>query len=105
MKAAIRKLWHGDDGFIVSTELILVATILVLGLVAGLSAVSSAVNLELGDVAQAISHLKQSYSYGGVSGAHGVSGGTVSIDLADSQDCVNCVQTCSFNAGTLLPGS
>ena len=41
---------------------------LVLGLVTGLSALSSAINGELLDLANAISSLNQSYSFGGSSG-------------------------------------
>ena len=44
------------------------ATILVIGLIAGWKAVNQAVNNELEDVGNAISSLDQSYRFGGVSG-------------------------------------
>ena len=41
------KLWKDEAGFLVSAELIFVATILVIGLVTGLVAVRNAVTSEL----------------------------------------------------------
>jgi hypothetical protein len=64
----LRKLWKDQDGFVVSTELVLVATILVIGMVVGLATVRNAVVQELGDVALAIGNINQSYQYGGVAG-------------------------------------
>ena len=52
----------------ITTEWVFIATLLVLGLVTGLSALSSAINGELLDLANAISSLNQSYSFGGSSG-------------------------------------
>ncbi|MEZ6067289.1 MAG: hypothetical protein R3B90_16655 [Planctomycetaceae bacterium] len=51
-----------ENGFLVSSELTLVSTIGVLGLMAGLSEVQEDVNGELGDVGGAIQSLDQSYS-------------------------------------------
>jgi hypothetical protein len=65
---ALRALWHDDRGFIISAELVMIATILVLGLIAGLACVRDAVTGELFDVADAIDSLNQSYA---VTGMHG----------------------------------
>ena len=46
-------LWKDEAGFIVSAELVLVASIAVLGLIVGLSEVSLNVNNELEDVGSA----------------------------------------------------
>ncbi|SFH59633.1 hypothetical protein [Planctomicrobium piriforme] len=61
----IRQLLNDEAGFIVSAELVLVATILVLGLIVGLSQVHYAVVEEMNDVAKAIGSLNQSYYYTG----------------------------------------
>lgn len=61
----LRQLLNDEAGFIVSAELVLIATILVLGLIVGLSQVQYAVVTELGDVAKAIGSLNQSYYYSG----------------------------------------
>lgn len=63
----IRQLLADEAGFIVSAELVLVATILVLGLIVGLSQIQYAVVEELNDVAHAIGSLNQSYAFTGFS--------------------------------------
>ena len=68
MKKLLFKLWQDQDGFVVSTELILVATILVIGMIVGLATVRNAVVQELGDVALAVGSINQSYMYTGVAG-------------------------------------
>jgi Flp pilus assembly pilin Flp len=67
MTQLFRSLYRDDAGFIVSAELVLVATILVIGLVVGLSAVSAGVNSELQDVGSAFGSVNQSYSFSGYS--------------------------------------
>ena len=53
-------------GFIVVSELILIATILVIGLIVGLVEVRDAVVAELEDVAEAIGNMDQGYTFDGV---------------------------------------
>jgi Flp pilus assembly pilin Flp len=55
-------LWQDEDGFIVSAELVLIATIVVLALVVGLSAVRTSIVSELVDIANAFGHSNQSHS-------------------------------------------
>ena len=62
----MKSLFNDENGFVVSAELILVATIVVLGLIVGLAEVREAVNQELEDVASAIGSINQSYSYSGL---------------------------------------
>ena len=64
----MRRLWHDDGGALIATEWVFVATILILGLVVGLTAISRAVEGELVDLANAIGSLNQSFSFGGSSG-------------------------------------
>lgn len=67
MNELFARLWADEAGFIVSAELVLVATILVIGLIVGLSEVQHAVVAELNDVADAIGSANQSYYYSGFS--------------------------------------
>lgn len=60
-----KQFWHDQAGFIISAELVLISTVLVIGLVTGLTCLRNAVNDELSDVACAISSLDQSYCYTG----------------------------------------
>jgi hypothetical protein len=63
--SGLRQLWADESGFVVSTELVLVATILVLSMAVGMKKISSQVLLEMSDVANAIGFLNQSYSFAG----------------------------------------
>jgi hypothetical protein len=66
MTTLAAKLWADEAGFIVSAELVLVSTILVLSMVVGMSEVAFAVNQELEDVASAFGSVNQSYRYAGL---------------------------------------
>jgi hypothetical protein len=59
----LHRLWQDEQGFIVSTELILMGTIATLGLVVGLATYRDSVVQELGDTAMGIGVLNQSYDY------------------------------------------
>ena len=54
MRTLLHKLWNDQDGVIVSSEIILVGTILVIGSVVGLSTLQSAVTAELVDAANSV---------------------------------------------------
>jgi hypothetical protein len=83
----LSKLWKDDAGFIVSSELILLATIVVIGLITGMTTVRDQVVTELADVADAISEVDQSYSVGGIV-AH--SSTTAAFQFNDDDDfCEN----------------
>lgn len=80
MKALMVRFWMDDCGAIVTTELVFLMTLLVIGLVSGMKAVQQAVNNELEELASAIGALSQSYSVGGVSGCCAQSGGSFFFD-------------------------
>ena len=81
--STLNTLWNDEAGFIVSIELILIATIAVIGLIVGLTAVRDAVTSELSDVAGAIQDLNQCYSFNGVMGHSGETCGSSFIDATD----------------------
>lgn len=104
MKILFGRFWREEHGAIVSAEIMLVASILVIGVIVGLSALRDSVVTELADVAQALANVSQSYSFSGVSGHHAFSGGGAFTDLADFCDTKDslgdwgnskCVQICS----------
>ncbi len=68
MLTTLQALWNDERGFIISMELILVATILVLGLIVGMSCLASAVVAEYQDLGWAVRSLNQSYFFGGFRG-------------------------------------
>ncbi|MCC7420620.1 MAG: hypothetical protein IT428_10075 [Planctomycetaceae bacterium] len=68
MRRSLLALWNDEGGFIITAELVLISTLLVIGLVAGLACLRAALIGELEDVAGAIGSLNQSYWYKGYSG-------------------------------------
>lgn len=79
----MKKLWSDESGFIVSAEIILVATILVIGLVAGFTTLRSSILSELADVGAAIRQLDQSYAYGSAYGHSSWTAGSYCVWSAD----------------------
>jgi hypothetical protein len=62
----LRKLWNDQGGFILSAELVLVATIVVIGMIVGLVSLRNQVVQELVNVGQSNGTLSQSYSFSGL---------------------------------------
>lgn len=63
-----RSLWKDESGAILSAELVIVLTIVVLGMITGLSCLQQSVVSELQDVGRAIRSLNQSYAITGFVG-------------------------------------
>ena len=61
----LKKLWQDESGVLLSAEAVVVGTVAVVGVSAGLSVVANAVNQEMQDVAFAIRSLDQSYEIPG----------------------------------------
>jgi hypothetical protein len=80
------KLWNDEAGFVVSAELVLIATILVLGMIVGLVSVRDQVVQELGDVALAFARINQSYSFSGITGHTSATRGSMLVDQYDYCD-------------------
>jgi len=87
----VNRLWNEEVGAIVSAEIMLVATILVIGMIVGLKSVRDSVVTELADVAQAFANVSQSYSYSGVAGHHAFSGAGSFTDASDFCDTASAV--------------
>jgi Flp pilus assembly pilin Flp len=100
----LKMLLNDEAGFIVSAELVLIATILVIGLVVGLSEVQHAIVSELNDVGDAIGELNQAYSFSGFNKCdrggriHAVSYGSSFSDTADDCDNNQCQIACDAPA-------
>ena len=61
MKNVLSRMWKEDDG-VLSFEWVLLVTLLTIGIVSGVAAARDAIIDELGDVAQAMLALDQSYT-------------------------------------------
>lgn len=86
MTILLQRFCFDETGFIVSSELILIATILVIAMVVGLQTVRDGVLQELGDVGAAIGSIAQSYTFGGVTGHCSAINGSVYQDGRDFCD-------------------
>jgi Flp pilus assembly pilin Flp len=97
MTHLLRRLANDETGFIVSSELVLIATLLVIGVIVGLSEVQHAIVSELNDVADSVGSVNQSYKFSGFSsyktegrGIKAVFAGSSfrdSIDECDNNEC------------------
>jgi len=79
----VRALWNDEAGFVISTELLLVATILVLGVIVGLVSVRNNVVTELADLAGAIGALDQTYGFSGITACNSGTAGSAFTDATD----------------------
>ncbi|MBL8830491.1 MAG: hypothetical protein JNM18_26190 [Planctomycetaceae bacterium] len=86
MSRIANRFWNETDGAIISAEIMLVASILVIGVIVGLKSVRDSVVTELADVAQAFANIDQSYSYSAVLGHAAFNGGGSFEDLLDFCD-------------------
>ena len=97
----LRNFWNDENGFIVSAELILIATILVIGLIVGMVEIQFALVGELNDVSDAIGSLNQSFFTSGFHahkqngcGCKSFSAGSSFVDTIDECDNNQCTLGC-----------
>jgi hypothetical protein len=95
-----KTLWQDESGVILSAELVLIGTILVLGMLVGLVELQSAVISELSDLGAAFGNLDQSYQVSGFdspklpAGSKARTFGAQFHDLPDDCDCDVAVIVC-----------
>jgi len=81
MKNLFSKLWSDDAG-VVTLEYLILASILALGLIVGVSGLTGVLNSELTELAQAISSINQSFSSTGYSNCVSSKAGSSATDAA-----------------------
>ena len=93
----VNALQNDENGFVVSAELVLVGTILVLGMIVGMTELSYNVNQELEDLGSGIGNINQTYYFTLASGRKGKAVGSTNLDFRD--ECDNsCDITCNTPA-------
>ncbi|MEY3173590.1 MAG: hypothetical protein RLZZ436_1504 [Planctomycetota bacterium] len=105
MKNMFKSFLRSEEGFLLSSEALLIGTIAVLGLLVGLVSVRDAVVQELGDFAQAIGLLNQSYTYTGVQDASGTTRGGLLADTTDTSDEASGTDANGINVSAPTAGS
>lgn len=89
----LKTLWNDESGVILSAEIVLVGTILVLGMIVGLVELQCAIIGELSDLSSAFGNFNQSYQISGFASSKGGGQfkartyGASYTDLADTCDC------------------
>src|SRR5262249_28527172 len=76
----LKALWADDRGAVISTEFLFFATILVIGVIVGLTNVRAALNAEVAELGTAFLALSQGYTISGESGSNGSVDGSMTID-------------------------
>ena len=97
MHQLLHTFWADDRGALLSIEFLLIATILVLGLVAGFTTLRNAVVAEFAELANAILTLSQGFSVGGLSGCCASVDGSQAIDTPGSVNGPICTAATSFS--------
>ena len=76
----IDRLWNDDGGALIAIEFLFVATIIIIGIIVGLSGIRDAVVVELTELGNAILALSQGYSVSGLIGCCAETDGSQAID-------------------------
>lgn len=79
----LTRFYQDEAGFVVSSELVLLATILVLGMSVGMVELRNGVLQELQDVAVAFGSISQDYNYTGATGHSSSVAGSLYADETD----------------------
>jgi hypothetical protein len=98
MKNLIYDFWTDQSGMIVSAEIVIVGTVLVLGLIVGLNAAQSAIVFELNDIARAFCSLNQSYWFSGFRGCKARVPGSAYTDIN------TCARLCFLTGDIVVSG-
>lgn len=102
----MKALWNDESGAVTTIELLIYGTIAGLGIVAGVANLRNAVVIEFTELANAILHLSQGYSVGGVTSPCATSDGSAAVDLYVGSNVQVCTpaEACFVGAVTGVSG-
>jgi Flp pilus assembly pilin Flp len=80
MRNLILKWWHDDNGAVIASEYLFLATIMVVGIIVGLTNVRDAVRTEMTELANSYLALSQGYAVAGQVGCCASTDGSMAID-------------------------
>lgn len=93
MTHLLSRLRQDEAGFVISAELVIISTLVVIGMIVGLAEVANGVNEELEDVGSAVGSLNQSYKVSAVVGHKAFVFGSHfkdQPDFCDDEDDISC---------------
>jgi hypothetical protein len=100
MRKLFAKLWSDDAGFIVSVELLFVVVILVIGIIAGLAALRTAVVAEYGHLGSSIVQLDPGFEIVSLGSATGSSNGTLIMESPRNGLAIGAANAITSNTTT-----
>ena len=103
MMNVLSRMWNDDAGYIISTEMLLIFVILVLGLIVGWANLRMAIVNEFTESANAILAINQSFTISALSGCSGTSGGSNSTDTPGSTTVIASAATVVIVDSILCP--
>jgi hypothetical protein len=104
----LKTLWNDESGVILSAEIVLVGTILVLGMIVGLVELQCSIIGELSDLSSAFGNFDQSFQVSGFASSKGVGQfkartyGAQYYDLPDTCDCDQNLSIICNDPGEIL---
>jgi hypothetical protein len=95
MRKLLSKLWADDSGFLISVEMLFIAVVLVIGIVAGLAALRAGVATELSSLGASVMNLDPGYDNVSVGSTTASADGTLSthVNTGLSIGAANAVAT------------
>jgi hypothetical protein len=84
-----RRFWEDDCGAVITSEYLLLGSVVTLGGVSGLAAMSNSVNQEMAEYGKAVGAVSQAYAVAAKENPVATRGGTKAIDTpaTESADC------------------
>ncbi|GIX03947.1 MAG: hypothetical protein KatS3mg113_0953 [Planctomycetaceae bacterium] len=101
MNTLLTRFVQDEAGFLISSEMILIACLVILGSIVGLATVRDQVTTELADLGDAVSQLNQSYSFSSLQFTFAFPNATVVGSIAGS----SFNDQPDFCAATATPGA
>jgi hypothetical protein len=101
----MNKLWKDDQGALIASEYLFVATILVIGSVVGLTNLREAINDELTELGNALLALSQGFVISGSSGTAGSVDGSQAIDTPATLTGPTMIPPFAPSVIDVIPGS
>ena len=100
MNRLLNRLWSDEAGLVLSAELVFMASIVVIGMIVGLSAARDGVTSELSDVGSAVTEYNQGYLVNGITGHGAAIAGTQFSDNTDYCDVAD--DTAAIDEGCIV---
>lgn len=87
----LSKLWQDDAGAVLTTEYLMLGTLVTLGGASGMAAMSDSINSEMREYGNAVRQMRQSYSVRGTSSGVASKAGSAFMDRGGNVGAAGCI--------------